>query len=80
MVPFGWRRASMSQDFWNPSFDIEHRDDGSILMQQTEALPEHLPTLADYLDKWADAAPDRLVSPLHPCPLPIRLCRKTMQS
>lgn len=59
MVPSVWHRVSMAMDFWIPSFDIEHRDDGSILMQQTEALPEHLPTLADYLDKWADTAPDR---------------------
>lgn len=49
----------MSSDFWSPSFDIEYRSDGSILMQQKETLPDHLPTLADYLDKWADIAPDR---------------------
>ena len=45
-------------DFWSPTFDITTRDDGTILMEQTKALPEHLPTLANYLDKWADAAPD----------------------
>ena len=46
-------------DFWSPTFDITTRDDGTILMEQTKALPEHLPTLADYLDKWADATPDQ---------------------
>ncbi|MCC1493209.1 feruloyl-CoA synthase [Cognatishimia sp. F0-27] len=46
-------------DFWSPSFDIVKRDDGTILMQQTDPLPHHLPTLADYLDKWADATPDQ---------------------
>ncbi|WP_121066555.1 feruloyl-CoA synthase [Chachezhania antarctica] len=46
-------------DFWNPEFAYEHRDDGTIVMRQTGALPEHLPTLADYLDTWADATPDR---------------------
>ncbi len=45
-------------DFWSPSFHIETREDGTILMQQTDPLPDHLPTLADYLDKWADATPD----------------------
>ena len=45
--------------FWNPEFSYEHRDDGTILMWQIEDLPDHLPTLADYLDKWADAAPRR---------------------
>lgn len=45
-------------DFWSPSFDIVTRDDGTILMQQIDPLPDHLPTLADYLDKWADATPD----------------------
>ncbi|MGB7285436.1 MAG: AMP-binding protein, partial [Salaquimonas sp.] len=29
-------------------------------MRQTEELPEHLPVLADYLDKWADEEPDRI--------------------
>ena len=42
-------------DFWAPAFDIVTRDDGTIIMKQASPLPEHLPTLADYLDKWADA-------------------------
>ncbi len=46
-------------DFWNPEFDIERRADGTIYMRQKGELPDHLPTLAGYLDKWADAAPDR---------------------
>lgn len=45
--------------FWDPTFDYQTRADGTILMRQTEALPEGLPTLADYLDKWADATPTK---------------------
>lgn len=45
-------------DFWSPNFDIVTREDGTILMQQPEPLPDYLPTLADYLDKWAEATPD----------------------
>lgn len=44
--------------FWQPQFDITYRDDGSILMRQAEPLPEHLPTVADYLDHWADKTPE----------------------
>ncbi len=62
-VPYAWRPVDMSaldpSDFWSPTFDITTRDDGTILMEQIKALPEHLPTLADYLDKWADATPDQ---------------------
>lgn len=62
-VPYAWRPVDMSaldpSDFWSPTFDITTRDDGTILMEQTKDLPEHLPTLADYLDKWADATPDQ---------------------
>ena len=46
-------------DFWSPSFNIETQADGTILMAQTAGLPDHLPTLADYLDQWADATPDQ---------------------
>ena len=46
-------------DFWAPEFDIATRDDGTIIMRQKAPLPAHLPTLADYLDKWADATPDQ---------------------
>ena len=49
--------ANDASGFWSPEFEYEHRDDGSILMRQTEPLPDHLPTLASYLDKWADATP-----------------------
>jgi feruloyl-CoA synthase len=48
-----------AQDFWSPQFTYDHREDGSIVMMQTGALTGYLPTLADYLDKWADATPDR---------------------
>lgn len=62
-APYAWPPVDMSaldpSDFWSPTFDITSRDDGTILMEQTKALPEHLPTLADYLDKWADATPDQ---------------------
>ena len=47
-----------TDDFWAPEFIYEHRDDGSILMRQKGDLTGYLPTLADYLDKWADATPD----------------------
>ena len=46
-------------DFWSPEFDYEHRADGSILMWQKGALGQYLPTLADYLDHWAEATPDQ---------------------
>ncbi len=45
-------------DFWSPRFEIETRADGTIVMAQTDPLPDHLPTLAAYLDKWADATPE----------------------
>ncbi len=48
-----------SHDFWTPEFTYEHREDGSIVMVQKGDLPSFLPTLADYLDKWADATPDQ---------------------
>ncbi|MCI5111259.1 MAG: feruloyl-CoA synthase [Marivita sp.] len=48
-----------SDDFWNPEFTYDHREDGSIVMAQVGALTGYLPTLADYLDKWADATPDQ---------------------
>lgn len=46
-------------DFWQPEFDIETRADGTILMRQKGDLTGYLPTLADYLDKWADQTPDQ---------------------
>jgi len=46
-------------DLWSPEFAYEHRPDGTILMRQTGELGAYLPTLADYLDHWADTAPDR---------------------
>lgn len=45
--------------FWSPRFTYDRQDDGTVLMRQTGALTSYMPTLADYLDKWADAAPDR---------------------
>lgn len=51
---------TIAANFWDPACAYEHRDDGSIIMYQTGALPDHLPTLADYLDKWADATPENI--------------------
>ena len=45
--------------FWEPEFEYEHRNDGSVLMRQKEELQSYLPLLADYLDKWAAEAPER---------------------
>ena len=45
-------------DFWQPTFEIVTRDDGSILMSQPEPLPEYLPTLADHIDHLAETTPD----------------------
>ena len=36
-----------SDDFWNPEFTYDHREDGSIVMAQVGALTGYLPTLAD---------------------------------
>ena len=44
-------------DFWQPEFDIDERPDGTIYMRHKGDAPKHHPTLADYIDKWADAAP-----------------------
>lgn len=50
---------SKAKDFWSPRLTHEVRDDGTILMRQVGDLPDYLPVLADYLDKWADQVPDR---------------------
>lgn len=47
-------------DFWSPTLDVTTRDDGTIIIQQDGKLPVFMPTLADYLDKWADATPDQI--------------------
>lgn len=49
----------IGSDFWSPEFEIETRDDGTIVMRQADDLTGYLPTLADYLDKWADQTPDQ---------------------
>ncbi len=41
------------------SADIERRPDGVVLMRSTEALQPYPPRLADRLEHWAGAAPDR---------------------
>lgn len=45
--------------FWSPRFAYDRRDDGTVYMRQVEALPDFLPTIADYLDLWADTTPDQ---------------------
>lgn len=45
--------------FWSPEFDYERRADGTVIMRQRGPLPDHWPVLADYLDHWAEIAPDR---------------------
>jgi feruloyl-CoA synthase len=55
----GPSRTAGDTRFWSPEFTYEHRADGTILMRQTGDLPPFLPTLADYLDRWANRAPDR---------------------
>lgn len=52
--------TAQGADFWQPEFDITTRDDGTIVMAQRGALPDHAPTLADELDRWADATPDQV--------------------
>ena len=46
--------------FWQPRFEITHREDGSVIMRQRDPLPDHLPVVADYLDHWADTTPDAI--------------------
>lgn len=45
--------------FWQPTFVYDRAEDGTIIMEQEAALPEHAPLLADYLDAWADKTPDQ---------------------
>ncbi|MBX2854685.1 MAG: feruloyl-CoA synthase [Rhodobacteraceae bacterium] len=45
--------------FWRPEFEYERREDGVVLMRQRGELESYLPTLAAYLDHWADTAPER---------------------
>ncbi len=48
-----------AKDFWSPELTWSEGADGTLFLRQKGELPDHLPTLADYLDKWADTAPDR---------------------
>jgi len=69
MAQYAWRLASaqgykvkiddanQAPEFWNPEFEYEHRSDGVSLMWQRAELQTYLPTLAHYIDKWADATP-----------------------
>ncbi|WP_439156149.1 feruloyl-CoA synthase [Yoonia sp.] len=51
--------TSDTDNFWQPEFAYDRRADGSILMRQVDELETHSKILADYLDHWADVAPDR---------------------
>jgi feruloyl-CoA synthase len=52
--------ASVEQsDFWDPQFNVTTRPDGAIIIEQKDPLPDHMPVLADYLDRWADATPEQ---------------------
>ena len=46
-------------DYRSPEFEIEHREDGSILLMQKGGLAGCLPTLADYLKKLAGSVSER---------------------
>ena len=46
-------------EFWSPRFDIETRDDGTIVMQQTGALNDWGRCLPERLLHWAWARPDQ---------------------
>jgi feruloyl-CoA synthase len=45
--------------FWSPRFVYDHRADGTVIMAQEGDLLNHPQVLAQYLDHWADVAPDR---------------------
>ncbi len=45
--------------FWSPDFVYDHRPDGAVLMRQARDLPPYPPVLADFIDRWAEDAPDR---------------------
>ncbi|SEQ81823.1 feruloyl-CoA synthase [Loktanella sp. DSM 29012] len=49
----------MTDRFWTPRFAYDRRADGTILMRQTDPLPDHPQVMAAYLDHWAQTAPDR---------------------
>ena len=51
--------SALTKHFWEPEFTYEFQDNGTIVMEQKGELPAHLPLLADYLDKWAQATPDQ---------------------
>lgn len=46
--------------FWTPRFDVWADEQGNTMMRQVDPLPDSLPTIADYIDLWADRDPDRV--------------------
>lgn len=53
------RQDGRDRRYWTPKFTYDKRDDGTVYMRHVEDLPDHPQLLADYLDRWADEAPDR---------------------
>jgi feruloyl-CoA synthase len=45
--------------FWTPQFNIEHRPDGTILMQHTGTAPRLADTVVARIGHWAATTPDR---------------------
>jgi len=44
--------------FWQPKLEISTQDDGWVLISQSEPLPDHDKTIAEYLEYWAEESPD----------------------
>ncbi|MEO8135175.1 MAG: feruloyl-CoA synthase [Betaproteobacteria bacterium] len=45
--------------FAAPAVDVERRPDGSLLLRSPVALRPYSPRVGDWLEQWADAAPER---------------------
>jgi feruloyl-CoA synthase len=46
--------------FFAPEVDVVHQPDGSYLMRSLEPLAEYDHRIGDWLDRWAQKAPDRI--------------------
>lgn len=49
----------MGAPFWTPTFDIENRADGTVLMRARGAVPTPARSLPHALAHWAEARPDQ---------------------
>lgn len=45
---------------WSPQIETETRADGTLIVRQTDALPEHPARITDALLRWARERPDRI--------------------